>query len=44
MRWCERLIAATNVAGVLLGLCVVITAGLAPSTVRVKGLSLDIAG
>jgi putative transport protein len=44
MRWYEQLITGTSVAGVLLGLCVVTTAGLALGAVKVKGLSLGIAG
>jgi putative transport protein len=44
MRWYEELITGTSVAGVLIGLGVAAAAGLALGSIKVKGLSLGIAG
>lgn len=44
VHWYQQLITGTNVAGVLLGFSVAAAAGLALGGVKVKGLSLGIAG
>jgi putative transport protein len=44
MPWYAQLLTGANVAGVVLGLCVAATLGLAVGSVKVQGLSLGIAG
>lgn len=44
MRWYEQLITGTSIAGVLIGLSVAAAAGIALGSLKIRGLSLGIAG